>query len=210
MSTRVISGSRSLPPSQRGRAFRWSMGFGPRLTTVAIACALLASILDGQQSKPTEYQVKAVYLYNFGRFVDWSATLPAARRDSFAVCVIGQDPFGRTLDSTLAGEFIDQRKVVAKRISRPQDAASCQVLFISSSEDGRLKDILPLLDKLKVLTVSDMPRFSERGGMIQFVLEKDKIRFEVNLTNTERAGLNLSSELLKVAIAVKRNSQPGD
>ncbi len=177
---------------------------------VAIACALLASILDGQQSKPSEYQVKAVYLYNFGRFVDWSATLPPAGGDSFAVCVIGQDPFGRTLDSTLAGELIDQRRVVAKRISRPQDAASCQVLFISSSEDGRLKEILPLLDKMKVLTVSDMPRFSERGGMIQFVLEKDKIRFEVNLTNTEHAGLNLSSELLKVAIAVKRNSQPGD
>jgi hypothetical protein len=120
--------------------------------------------------------------------------------------VIGQDPFGRTLDSTLAGELIDQKKVVAKRISRPQEAATCQVLFISLSEDARLKDILPLLDKLSVLTVSDIPRFSERGGMIQFVLEKDKIRFEVNLTNAERAGLSLSSELLKVAMAVKKNS----
>ena len=210
MCTRVISGSRSLPPSSRGRAIRWSVGFGRRLATVALACTLLASILDGQQSKPTEYQVKAIYLYNFGRFIDWFTALPAAGGDSFAVCVIGQDPFGRTLDSTLAGELVGQRKVVAKRIARPQDAASCQVLFISSSEDGRLKDILALLDKLKVLTVSDMPRFSERGGMIQFVPEKDKIRFEVNLTNTEHAGLNLSSELLKVAIAVKRNSQPGD
>lgn len=210
MSIKVVSGSSSFPPPPRGSVLRWSMEFASRLTNVVIACALLAAILDGQQTKPTEYQVKAVYLYNFGRFVDWSATLPAAKGDSFAVCVMGQDPFGRTLDSTLAGELIDERKVVAKRISRPQDAATCQVLFISSSEDGRLKDILPLLDKLKVLTVSDMPRFSERGGMIQFVLEKDKIRFEVNLTNTERAGLNLSSELLKVAIAVKRNSQPGD
>jgi hypothetical protein len=209
MSTSVVSGASSFRLSPRRRVRRSSTGVGLRLTSVAIACALLASILDGQQSKPTEYQVKAVYLYNFGRFVDWSATLSEAKSDSFAVCVIGQDPFGRTLDSTLAGELIDQRKVVAKRISRPQDAAACQVLFISSSEDGRLKDILPFLDKMKVLTVSDMPRFSERGGMIQFVLDNDKIRFEVNLTSTERAGLNLSSELLKVAIAVKRNSQPG-
>jgi len=183
---------------------RWS------ITTFAIACALFASSLDGQQSKPSEYQVKAVYLYNFGRFVDWSSTLPAGKNDSFSVCVIGQDPFGRALDNTLAGELIDQKKVVARRISKPQDATSCQVLFISSSEDVRLNNILPVLDRLNVLTVSDMSRFSERGGMIQFVLEKDKIRFEVNLTNVERTGLKLSSELLKVAIAVKRNSQAGD
>jgi uncharacterized protein DUF4154 len=169
-----------------------------------------ATGLPAQQLKPGEYQVKAVYLYNFGRFVDWTATLPATKADSFAICVIGQDPFGRILDSTLAGELIDQRKVIARRISRPQDAASCQVLFIGLSEDGRLKDILLPLDKLRVLTVSDISHFSDRGGMIQFVLEKDKIRFQVNLTNTERAGLSLSSELLKVAIAVKRNSPPGD
>jgi hypothetical protein len=206
MSTRDISGSRSVSLSKRGRAIRRAMGLASRLTTLAIACTLLTSFLNGQQSKPSEYQVKAVYLFNFGRFVDWSAILPAARDEAFAVCVIGQDPFGRTLDSTLAGELIDKRKVVAKRISRPQDAATCQVLFISSSEDSRLKDILPQFDKMKLLTVSDMPRFSVRGGMIQFVFDKDKIRFEVNLTNAERAGLNLSSELLKVAIAVKRNS----
>jgi len=210
MATRDTSGSGSLGPSPRTCEFRLSMGFGHRLTTVAMVCAFLAAVLEGQQSRPTEYQVKAVYLYNFGRFVDWSANFLTAKSDSFAICVIGQDPFGRTLDATLAGERIEERKVVAKRILRPQDAATCQVLFISSSEDGRLKDILPSLDKLKVLTVSDMPHFSERGGMIQFVLEKDKIRFQVNLTNTERAGLNLSSELLKVAIAVKRDSQPGD
>jgi hypothetical protein len=204
MPARVISGPFSL--LLRCRLIRLSIGQASRFVVVAIACALLPSLLHGQQSKPSEYQVKAVYLFNFGRFVDWSASLTTAKSDSFAVCVIGQDPFGRTLDSTLAGELIDQKKVVAKRISRPQEAATCQVLFISLSEDARLKDILPLLDKLSVLTVSDIPRFSERGGMIQFVLEKDKIRFEVNLTNAERAGLSLSSELLKVAMAVKKNS----
>lgn len=210
MSARSPSGSGFLDLQPRACLLFGPARLVPRLTYIAIACALFASTLCGQQTKPTEYQVKAVYLYNFGRFVDWSATLPAARIDSFSVCVIGHDPFGPALDSTLAGELIDQRKVVARRISRSQDAANCQILFISSSEDGRLKDILSLLDKLKVLTVSDMPHFSERGGMIQFVLEKDKIRFEVNLSNTERAGLNLSSELLKVAVAVKRNSPPGD
>jgi YfiR/HmsC-like len=206
MSIRFIFHARSLARSQPGRAIRRCAGLESLFAVLTIACTLVASNLLGQQSKPSEYQVKAVYLFNFGRFVDWSSILPAAGDDSFAVCVIGHDPFGRTLDSALAGELIEKRKVIARRISRPQDAATCQVLFISSSEDSRLKDILPLLDKVRVLTVSDMPRFSVRGGMIQFVLDKDKIRFEVNLTNAERAGLNLSSELLKVAIAVKRNS----
>ena len=185
-------------------------GFLRFLAMVIVWKLFEATGLPAQQLRPSEYQVKAVYLYNFGRFVDWTAALPATKADSFAICVIGQDPFGRILDSTLAGELIDQRKVIARRISRPQDAVSCQVLFISLSEDGRLKDILLPLDKLRVLTVSDISRFSDRGGMIQFVLEKDKIRFQINLTNTERAGLSLSSELLKVAIAVKRNSPPGD
>jgi len=200
--------SLSVVPLRR-RARGSFVGCGAGLTFAAIACALLAPILEGQRAKPSEYQVKAVYLYNFARFVDWSVTAAAAKSDSFAVCVMGQDPFGAILDATLASELIDQRKVVAMRIARPQDASVCQVLFISSSEDARLREILPFLDKMKVLTVSDMPHFSERGGMIQFVPENDKIRFEVNLTNTERAGLSLSSELLRVAVVVRRNSQPG-
>jgi hypothetical protein len=156
------------------------------------ACALLeAPILLTQASKPNEYQVKAAYLYNFGRFVEWPANAASAKANSFAICVLGQDPFGATLDSALASETIDGKTVVAKRISAPQDAVTCRILFISSSEDPRLKEHLISLRKISVLTVSDMPHFSERGGMIQFVPDGNRIRFEVNLTNTEEAGLTL-------------------
>ena len=89
-------------------------------------------------------------------------------------------------------------------------AVDCQILFISSSEANRLNKIIEALDKNAVLTVSDIPQFSQRQGMIQFVLEENRIRFEVNLTATQRAGLTLSSELLKVATAVRKNPQPGD
>jgi hypothetical protein len=82
----------------------------------------------------------------------------------------------------------------------------CRVLYISASEDGRLKEILAGLDKSGVLTVSDIPQFSQRGGMIQFVLVGNKLRFEVNLTNAQTAGLTLSSDLLKVAVAVRKSS----
>jgi hypothetical protein len=94
--------------------------------------------------------------------------------------------------------------------SRPQDAVICRILFISLSEDGQLKDVLTALDKTSVLTVSDIPDFSQRGGMIEFVLVGTRIRFEANLTTAQHAGLTVSSELLKVAITVKRDSQPGD
>jgi hypothetical protein len=89
-------------------------------------------------------------------------------------------------------------------------SGDCQILFISSSEANRLSKIIEALNKNAVLTVSDIPQFSQRQGMIQFVMEENRIRFEVNLTATQRAGLTLSSELLKVATAVRKSPQPGD
>jgi hypothetical protein len=96
------------------------------------------------------------------------------------------------------------------RISKKQDAASCRVLFISSSEDSRVREILTDFAPVNVLTVSDMPNFVARGGIIQFVVLDNKIRFEVNLSAAERSNLNLSSELLKVAVAVHRTPESGN
>jgi hypothetical protein len=165
--------------------------------------------LQAQGAKPTDYDVKAVYLYNFGRFVEWPSSV-TAKSDVFNVCILGQDPFGPALDAILAGETISGKNISAKRISTPQEAVNCQILFMSAAEENQLNSIIEALDKGAVLTVSDMPRFSRRGGMIQFVVEGKKVRFEVNLTAVQRAGLTLSSELLKVATAVRRNSSPGD
>jgi hypothetical protein len=171
---------------------------------------LYIPILQAQQPKVSEYQVKATYLYNFGRFVQWPPNVAAAQGNSFSICVIGQDPFGTALDGILAGETIDGKTVVAKRVAKAQDAVNCRVLYISSSEDSRLKEVLMALDKAGVLTVSDIPQFSQRGGMIQFVTAGNKVRFEVNLASAQDAGLILSSDLLKVAATVRKASQPGD
>ena len=181
------------------------------LVAVPIVCALLGpSGLYAQNSKPKEYEVKAAYLYNFGKFVEWPAAVSAAEGDSFAICVLGQDPFGPALDATISSETIGGKRVVARRISKAQEALTCRVLFVSSSEDLRLKEILATVEKAPVLTVSDIPQFSRRGGMMQFIQEGSRIRFEVNLTPAQEAGLTLSSELLKVAVAVRRKNQPGD
>src|SRR5882757_3777598 len=185
-------------------------GFLQFLTMVIAWALFTATGLLAQQAKPSEYQVKAAYLYNFGRFVKWPAGVAAGKGDSFPVCVLGRDPFGPILDSTLAGEALEGKPVALRRISKPQEAGECRILFISSTEEKRLKEILVALDESGVLTVSDMPGFTRRGGMIQFVLEGDKVRFEINLARAESARLVLSSELLKVAASVKRNSGSGD
>ncbi len=183
----------------------------PRLAAAIIAWALIAiPSLRAQQPKPTEYQVKAAYLYNFGRFIEWPAQVRAANGDSFTICVLGQDPFGPALNATLADETIAGKSVIAKRIPRPQDAVNCRILFISSSEDSQLKQILAALENTSVLTVSDLPQFSRRGGMVQFILDGNRVRFEVNLTPADHAGLTLSSELLKLATNVRRSTQAGD
>jgi len=181
------------------------------LIAIAIAFGLHAfCFTQAQIPKPTDNAVKATYLYNFARFVAWPTEGTAAKANSVTICVLGQDPFGSALDSTLAGETIGTQRVIARRISDALEADNCQILFISSSEARRLNQIFETLDKKAILTVSDIPQFSQHRGMIQFVLADNRIRFEVNLAAAQRAGLILNSELLKVAITVRKDSTPGD
>jgi hypothetical protein len=95
--------------------------------------------------------------------------------------------------------------MLAKRISHPQDAVDCRIVFISASEAGQWKEILAALGTLSILTVSDMSQFARRGGIIQFLLDGNRVRFDINLVATERAGLKLSSQLLKLAVTVSRS-----
>jgi len=171
---------------------------------------MVASAVQAQRSKPTEYQVKAVYLYNFGKFVSWPEKSKISdTSDGFNLCVLGTDPFGPALEATVSDETVDGRKVVLKRISNAQEAASCRIVFVSASETDHMKATLEALNSGVALTVSDVPGFANQGGMIEFVIEDSRVRFEVNLTAAQHAGLTLSSELLKVATSVKKSPPPG-
>jgi YfiR/HmsC-like len=190
---------------QKIRRLQWACCF------VLIALALFASTnIYPQTSPPSEGQVKAAYLYNFGKFVKWPAGAPANQSGAFVICVLDQDPFGITLQSTLAGESVGGKPVIVKRLPRPLDAPGCHILFISSAQEKDLKQILVAIDDSSVLTVSDMPNFSKRGGMIEFVPQGDRIRFEINLDDAERSHLVFPSELLKVAVAVRKSARSGD
>lgn len=174
------------------------------ISAVLAGLLLFVPYLLAQGSRPTDYQVKAVYLINFARFVEWPDKGGTAQ-DPFTICILGHDPFGPTLDTTLAGERIAGRSVVVKRIPEAHESLNCQILFVSSTEASSLNRTVEATNKQAILTVSDMPQFADHGGMIQFVMQDSRIRFEVNLTAAQHAGLTLSSELLKVATVVLAN-----
>jgi hypothetical protein len=162
-----------------------------------------AGSAQAQQARPTESQVKAAYLFNFGKFIRWPDARSGAD-DTLDICVLGKNPFGRVLDDTVKGETIGSRKVVARIFPDIRDASGCRILFVSPSEEGHLAGILSAAKQMGALTVSDIPHFVERGGMIEFVVQDERIRFAVNAIPVEEAGLTVSSELLKVATRVMR------
>jgi hypothetical protein len=187
-----------------------------RIALLALMGAAALAVLTGayknflSATAHSEYEVKAAYLFNFGRFVEWPSDVPASRANEFTICVLGRDPFGISLDSTVAGENIEGKTVVVRRISKVSDATQCHVLFISASEDRQLHQILSTLGKLSILTVSDIANFLQQGGMVEFLIAGQRIRFSVNLAAVREAHLNLSSELLKVAAEVRGNLRAGD
>ncbi len=151
----------------------------------------------------TEYEVKAAYLFNFGKFLH---LVPPQQHKTFDICVVGEDPMGPSLDSLTRGEQIDGRPVQVRRMREASEARGCDIAFLSVHEGPRIESDLAALRDSDTLTVSDAPRFLERGGMIQFVLQGDHVRFAVNLNAVRRTHLVLSSELLRVAVAVVGNT----
>jgi hypothetical protein len=170
-----------------------------RLTSVALCAVSLVTLgLEAApQERPGEYQVKAAYLMNFTHFVKWPAPPP----ETFDICVLGRNPFEGALQATTAGEQVDGRKVQVRDVATPAASSGCAVVFVSSSEEGRDRAELQALPR-GVLTVSDIPRFVQHGGVIELDREGDRIRFQVNLLAADAEGLTLSSELLKVATRV--------
>ena len=165
------------------------------------AAFVFHTALASGQTKATELQVKAAYLYNFGKFVRWTEA-GGASDARFTICVLGKDPFDGALDSVVSGESIAGKPLAVKRVADRSSVTGCRVLYVSGSEARRFSSLLQELRRMPILTVSDAPDFLRQGGIIQFVTTNDRVRFEVNLPAAQDAGIQLSSELLKVAVKV--------
>lgn len=154
--------------------------------------------LEAQPQTAPEYQVKAAFLYNFAKFVEWPADA-LSNDPSFVIGIVGQDPFGNFIDEAVAGKTVQDKPIVVKRFSKIEDTVGAHILFISNSEAGHVSRMVKQLGRIPVLTVSDIDRFAERGGMVQLETEQNRVRFAINVAAVERAGLKPSSQLLKLA-----------
>jgi uncharacterized protein DUF4154 len=177
-----------------------------RFLVMALAAGLAAAGVraqsDGPPSPPTEYEVKAAFLYNFARFVEWPPDTFRDGETPFVIAVLGHDPFGSVLDDTVAGKAVLGRRIEVRRASRPEEVGDAQIVFVSSSERAAVPAILKALERPGRLTVGEVDGFAEHGGTINFTMQGRKVRFEINPTQAEQARLKMSSQLLKLATLV--------
>lgn len=177
------------------------MGLLGLITAAAAGLALAAGAGASPRDPLPEYPVKAAFLYHFVEFVEWPAG--SHRQSTITIGVLGRDPFGDVLDEAILDKVVAGRTLVVRRFADVAALEPCEILFISSSEMGRLPEILARLDGAPVLTVGEADRFAGRGGMIGFFLDDNRVRLEVNRSAAERARLRISSKLLTVARLVK-------
>lgn len=148
---------------------------------------------------PTEYQVKAVFVFNFAHFVEWPAQAFTAPNQPFVIGILGTDPFGARLDEAVRGEQIGQHPLSVRRFRSVDEIGDCQILYIDRSESAQLRQILAALGRRSTLTVSDLDGAAQGGVMIQFVTENNRIRLRINVEAARAAGLTISSKLLRPA-----------
>ena len=173
------------------------------ITVILALLALSREPLTSAEMKDlSENQVKAAYLFNFAKYVEWPASAFSDPGAPLVIGIIGKSPFGEAIDS-LAGRTAKGRKVQVRQSSRMDKLGGIQMLFIASSEKPRLREILGAVHNSSVVTVSDIKGFCDLGGMIGLMTRGEKVQFEVNIGNAERAGLKISSQMLKLAVSVR-------
>ena len=158
--------------------------------------------MRAQSAIQREYEIKAAYLYNFINYINWPADALPPAGGTITIGIVGESPFGPALDP-LNGKDVKGRLLAVKQVESLEDIEQCQIVFICPSEKSRFPQMLQQLKDTRVLTVSETEGFAEQGGIINFISERNKVRFEINLDAARRKDLTISSELLKLAKLVK-------
>ena len=169
----------------------------------SLLCLVLFLLLGvegpSQEFRPAEYQVKAALLFNFAKFVEWPRSAFASRDSPLVIGILGENPFHNDLEQMIHDKKVDEHPLEIRLLPSPIQATNCHILFISTSQKQQLPEALRTVKGSAVLTVSETERFTESGGMINFVLEGTKIRFQINNEAASRAGLKISSKLMSLA-----------
>jgi hypothetical protein len=175
---------------------------------VTLFCLAIAIPTRAQAPPSVEYQVKAAFLLNFAKFIEWPPEAFQNEKAPVTLCVFGHDPFGSALDDIIRGRTVNSRAVLVRRINEMRDLKSCQLVFVSAAEDKRLPEVLNNLKDTTAIVVGETEGFAERGGGIQFFLEDNRLRFAVNVDAVQRARLRVSSKLLALARIVHEPDRP--
>jgi hypothetical protein len=162
---------------------------------LCLSCAFAAA-------SPNEYQVKAVFLFNFGQFVEWPSDAYASPQSPFVICVVGEDPFGRTLDDVVRGEVVGARPLVVRRYDDADGVAACNILFVGRNDAALLDRALAAARGHSVLTVTDIDGAESRGAIIVLYNDRQRIRMRINLAAARANHLVISSKLLRPAEVV--------
>ena len=184
---------------------------------IVTTCLLSAMALCGRaegvdSSDSSEYLIKAGFIYNFAKLVEWPTSAFAQPDSPFVIGILGNDPFGATLDTIVADKKIDGRSFAVRRLKWSKDSKDlkgCNILFVSLSEKEHIDSVVEAMKGLPILTIGDAPGFAKRGGIINFTLEDNKVRFEVNVEAAKHADLTISSRLLTLAKIVQQAAADG-
>jgi hypothetical protein len=160
----------------------------------------LLPLASGQDSQLSEYKVKAAFLFNFTKFVEWPPESFARPDAPLVIGVFGENPFGADLEAMIHNKTVNNRSLETRQFRSPAECTNCHVLFVGAAEKGRLKEILEKLRNSSVLTVSETDGFTEAGGMINFVRDGTKFRFQINNDAAKKANLKISSKMLGLAV----------
>jgi hypothetical protein len=181
---------------------------GRRINTVLFGVLMaVGPVVTGTQEAPAdppsvkEYQVKAAFLYNFAKFIEWPDSAFADEHAPICIGIVGHDPFGEAFNG-ISTKTVQARPLEIRRFQSVQDIKFCHILFISPSEKEHLASLLSILQERSMLTVSETAHFAQAGGMVNFIVRGKKIRLEINPLSAKRAGLKISSKLLQLATII--------
>jgi hypothetical protein len=176
----------------------------PRFTIAILAFAAVFGHVHAEASVADEYQVKAAFLFNFAKFVEWPADAFKGSDDPITICVLGQNPFGTALEEVVRDKTVGSRAFVVRDVPNAQHASKCQIVFVSASERKRSHSLLEDLKGHSILTVGETEDFTSNGGVINFKLKDARVRIEIDLGAAERAKLRISSKLLSLAETTRK------
>lgn len=181
----------------------WFAGrMGGWLVAGLVAGTLICGVAAAQSSEPNEYAVKAAFLFNFTKFVEWPDASFSSPQAPILLGIIGDDPFGDSLTTIVAGQKVEGRDIVIQKHRYGDDLRHCHILFVSASERSHVAQILASVQLAGVMTVSDLDGFAEAGGLMQFVIQENRVRFLVNLDAAKQSKLRVSAKLLALARVV--------